>query len=410
MVENVKIKTLILFFSCCLFSQCLPAQTLIRESLFTDAYTIDSQKERELDLCIDNISFFNNTETGGDVQKGYTLPGFRIYPRLTYYPAPMVRIEAGVSLLKYWGADKYPNYAYRNISEWKAPGYQSGFHLLPFFRAQIQPVSQLNIVLGHIHGGSNHGLIEPLYNPELNLTADPEMGAQIIYNSRFIHFDSWVNWETFTFKNEANNEVATMGASAGFHITNPQSFFYLGVPVQVITNHHGGEIDLINSETISLINGTTGLQFGFNLNNPTLKYLGLILMVAGYKNLHSEQPLLFKQGWAAYSNLNIRIWDFDLKVNFWRSGNFINLFGNPVFGNVSTSKEDWNFPRITVFNPGIKYERKFGDGFYLGADFECFFAPGFTEYEGIVPVKTAKYFGTSAGLFLRINPSIVLKK
>ncbi|MDR1631382.1 MAG: hypothetical protein LBR97_00580 [Dysgonamonadaceae bacterium] len=406
----MRIKILIFFFSCCLFSQGLPAQTPVCESLFTDVYSIDSQKAGEVDLCIDNISFFKNTETGGDVQKGYTLPGFRIHPRLTYYPASMIKLEAGVSLLRYWGADKYPNYAYRDIAEWKASGYQLGFHLLPFFRAQIQPIPQLNIVLGHIYGGSNHGLIEPLYNPELNLTADPEMGAQIIYNSRAVHFDAWVNWETFTFKNEANNEAVTMGASGRFHITNPQSFFYLGVPVQAVINHHGGEIDLINGKVKSLANGAAGLQFGFNLNNPTFKYLGLSLMGAGYRNLYSEEPFLFKQGWAAYSNLNLRVWDFDLKVNFWRSGDFVNLFGNPVFGNVSTSKENWNFPRIMVFNPGIKYERKFGNGFYLGADFECFIAPAFAEYEGLVPVKMEKYFGTTAGLFLRINPSIVLKK
>jgi hypothetical protein len=407
---NGGIKSLIFFFCCILFSQRLFAQIPVRESLFTDIYTIDPEKEKELDLCIDNISFLNNLETGGDVQKGYTLPGFRMNPRLTYYPASMIKLEAGVSLLKYWGADKYPNYAYRDIPEWKASGYQLGFHLLPFFRAQIQPVPQLNIVLGHIYGGSNHGLIEPLYNPELNLSADPEMGAQIIYNSRVAHFDAWVNWETFTFKSEANNEVTTIGASTCFHITNPQSAFYLGIPVQAVITHHGGEIDSISNEVVSLANGAAGLQLGFHFENPVFKYIGLSLMGAGYRNFYSDKPLLFDQGWAAYSNLDIRIWDFNLKMNLWRSGNFINLFGSPIFGNVSTSKENWNFPRIMVLNPGIRYEREFGNGFHLGADFELFFAPEFTEYEGVIPVKTAKYFGCSTGLFLRINPSIVWKK
>ncbi|GHT61601.1 hypothetical protein AGMMS50239_12860 [Bacteroidia bacterium] len=406
---NEKTKIPVFFFCCILFSQCLFAQTPVRESLFTDVYTIDSEKEGELDLCIDNISFLNNTETGGDIQKGYTLPGFRINPRLTYYPASMIKMEAGVSLLKYWGADKYPNYAYRDIPEWKASGYQLGFHLLPFFRAQIQPVPQLNIVLGHIYGGANHGLIEPLYNPELNLTADPEMGAQIIHNSRVAHFDAWVNWETFTFKNEANNEVVTAGAATCFHITNPQSFFYLGVPIQAVVTHHGGEIDSIDG-VASLANGAAGLQFGFNFDNSAFKYLRLSLMGAGYKNFYSEEPLLFKQGWAAYSNLNIRIWNLDLKMNIWRSGNFINLFGNPIFGNVSTSKENWNFPRIVVLNPGIKYEQEFGNGFHLGANFECHFTPEFTMYDGVNPIKTEKYSGWTTGVFLRINPSIVLKK
>jgi hypothetical protein len=397
-------------FFFCLLPQVLPAQTPVSESLFTDTYTIDSQRDGKLYLCIDNLSFFNNLETGGNVQKGYTLPGFHLHPRLTYYPASVIKIEAGVSLLRYWGADKYPNYAYRDIAEWKASGYQPGFHLLPFFRAQIQPIPQLNIVLGHIYGGSNHGLIEPLYNPELNLTADPEMGAQIIYNSRLAHVDAWVNWETFTFKNEAHNEVATMSAALCMHLTNPQSVFYLGVPIQVAANHHGGEIDLLRGKVSSLVNAAAGLQFGLNVNNPALKYLGLSLMGAGYKNLNSWEPLLFKQGQAAYSRLDVRLWDFDLKVNFWQSRDFINLFGSPIFGNVSSSKENRTFPRITVFNPGVKYERKFGNGFYLGAGLEFFIAPEFAEFEGNEPAGVEKYFGSSAGLFLRINPSIVLKK
>ncbi|MDR2622427.1 MAG: hypothetical protein LBC48_07605 [Dysgonamonadaceae bacterium] len=407
---NARTIGLIFFFYPILFLQSLSAQDPVRESLFTDVYTINPGKEGKLDLCIDNISFLNNTETGGDIQKGYTLPGIRINPRLIYYPASMIKLEAGISLLKYWGADKYPNYAYRNIPEWKAPGYQLGFHLLPFFRAQIQPVPQLNIVLGHIYGGSNHGLIEPLYNPELNLSADPEMGAQIIYNSKIAHFDAWINWETFTFKNEANNEVVTTGASACFHITNPQSFFYIGVPIQAVVTHHGGEIDTVNDEVTSMANGATGLQFGFNFDNPVFKHLRLSLMGAAYKNLHSKEPLLFDQGWAAYSNLDIRIWNLDLKMNIWRSGNFINLFGNPIFGNVSTSKENWNFPRIMVWNPGLSYEQKFGAGLHFGANFELFSTPEFAEYEGVAPIKTGKYFGCSTGLFLRINPSIVLKK
>ena len=148
---KVRIKNPALCFCCILFSQSLFAQTPVREGLFTDVYTIAPEKEGELYLTIDNISFFNNLETSGDVHKGYTLPGFRFNPRLTYYPASMIKFEAGVSLLRYWGADKYPNYAYCDISEWKASGYQLGFHLLPFFRAQIQPLPQLNIILGHIH-------------------------------------------------------------------------------------------------------------------------------------------------------------------------------------------------------------------------------------------------------------------
>lgn len=41
-------------------------------------------------------------------------------------------------------------------------------------------MKSVDLILGNIYGGSNHGLIAPLYNPELNLTADPETGFQVL--------------------------------------------------------------------------------------------------------------------------------------------------------------------------------------------------------------------------------------
>ncbi|GHT08822.1 hypothetical protein FACS189426_05390 [Bacteroidia bacterium] len=393
-----------------LISSGIQAQTAIPESLFTDDYSLNPEDEGKLGFSIDNISFFKNNETDGDIQKGYTLPGFRINPRLVYSPASMIRLEAGLSLLRYWGADKYPNYAYQDIAEWKADGYQYGFHILPFFRAQIQPAPQLNIVLGDIYGGSNHGLIEPLYNPELSYTADPELGVQILYNSGVAHFDAWVNWESFTFRNDTHNEAVNIGVSSCLHITNPQSSFYLGIPVQVLLAHRGGELDQFVGEILTLVNGSAGLQFGFNSANPVFKSVTLNLMGAAYQSGSSKTDLLpFERGWAFYSNLNFQIWKTNLKMAVWRSGDFINILGNPVFGNTSITIDGRTFPRTLVLNPGLKYEQAFGKGFYLGADVEFFYNPELIAYHDKAIGQITKSFTWSTGLYLRINPSIVLK-
>lgn len=118
----------------------LQSQNLLEESLFTDKYTIGSDSKGVLALSIDNQSFFRNDEFDRNIVDGYTLPGFRLNPRLIFYPTSFVKLEAGLSLLKYWGTQKYPNVAYRGIADWKPDDYQWGFHLLPFFRAQIQPL------------------------------------------------------------------------------------------------------------------------------------------------------------------------------------------------------------------------------------------------------------------------------
>ena len=79
--------------------------------------------------------------------------------------------------------------AYQDIAYWKGDQYQKGVHVLPYFRAQMALSDHVNIVLGNIYGASNHNLIEPLYNPELNLTCDPEAGLQLLYDSKAFDLD-----------------------------------------------------------------------------------------------------------------------------------------------------------------------------------------------------------------------------
>lgn len=89
--------------------------------------------------------------------------------RDVFYPLKNIKLELGVHALIYSGAYKFPNYAYHDIAIWKGNQYQRGTHILPYFRAQLA-LSRVNLVLGNLYGGENHRLIEPLYNPELNLT------------------------------------------------------------------------------------------------------------------------------------------------------------------------------------------------------------------------------------------------
>ncbi len=392
-----------------------PQETSLN-SLYTDDYRINPENSGDLYLSIDNISFFRNVETDGDIYDGYTLPGFRLTPRLILYPNSFIKLEAGLSLLKFWGAEKYPNYAYRSISEWKADNYQYGFHVLPFFRAQIQPVKQLNIVLGNIYGGNNHGIIEPLYNPELNYTADPETGVQIIYRSKIAKADVWTNWESFMFENDTHQEVLTFGSSATLNITPENSFFHMSLPAQFIGIHHGGELLEKEEVLTTMYNATAGLKFQFNTNR-LLKNISLQSMGVSYKCIDNESAYHFTDGWALYTNLTAQIWNLKIKATWWRSQDFINLFGSPVFQNLSLTLPEFDrvFPKIDVFNWGLSYEQQFGNGIYLGADLDYYYNPELIGYdlafEGYSSIaKISKSFNYSFGIYLRINPSIILKK
>lgn len=402
--------TLFCFF--CLFSSAIYGQDIVEESLFSDIYTINPEKEGAVELSLDNLSFLKDNETDPIIVKGYTLPGIRLNPHIIYYPLPMVKLEAGLSLLKYWGANKYPNHAYRDIADWKADGYQIGFHFLPFFRAQVQPIPQLNIVMGNIYGGSNHRLIEPLYYPELNLTADPEMGIQFLYDSKIVHFDAWINWESFAFRNDTHNEAFTVGVSSCFHMSQSQSPFYLEIPIQALATHRGGEIQDIHQGILTHVNAYTGLRFGFNSMKNSFNKIELTVLGGGFTSHASEVFVLpFTKGWAFYSNIHAWVRNFQLQMGYWQSSDFVNILGNPIFGNESASFSNETFARVTVWHPSIKYEYSISKGVYLGADFDYYYNPRLTVYENSeTPVKISSSGNCTFGFYLRINPTIVLKE
>ncbi len=386
-------------------------------SLYTDDYRIYSENNGSLFLSIDNISFFRNVETDGDIYKGYTLPGFRLTPRVILFPTAMIKLEAGLSLLKFWGTNQYPCYAYHDIADWKADNYQYGFHALPFFRAQIQPAKQINIVLGSIYGGSNHEIIEPLYNSELNFTADPESGVQFLYRSKIAKADVWSSWDSFIFENDTHQEALTFGTTAALNITPENSFFHMSLPAQFIGIHRGGELYTTESKLTTMntmYNATTGLKFQFNTNR-LLKNISLETMGATYKCNDNCTKLAYTDGWALYANLTAQIWYMKIKTAWWRSEDFINLFGNPAFQNISSIHEGRIFSKIDVFNGGLSYEQPFGNGFYLGADIDFYYNPNLVAYDpaaynSTTPTKVSKSFNYSFGVYLRINPSILLKK
>lgn len=109
--------------------------------------------------------------------------------------------------------------------------------MLPYFRAQMALSDHVNIVLGNIYGASNHNLIEPLYNPELNLTCDPEAGLQLLYDSKAFDLDVWVNWQSFIFREDVHQEAFTVGISSRVKYNDPASRFHFYTPVQGLVQH-----------------------------------------------------------------------------------------------------------------------------------------------------------------------------
>lgn len=373
----------------------------INERVYIEDNTILPEKKGELSFEIDNITFFKNNEYEGDILKGYTLPGFWLNGKVVYQPLENIKLEGGIHTLYYYGTKRYPSYAYMDISSWNPDSYQHGIRLLPFLRAHVSLSKHLDLVLGDIYGGANHQLILPLYNPELNLTADPEMGAQLLYKSRFFDADVWVNWQSFIFKNDIHQEAFTFGLSSKIKYNSTQSDFHFYSPIQVLAQHRGGEIDTIQTNSVNtLMNAAAGIGMDWNARYRVFKKLTAEFSMLGY---YQQAGKLWPvdDGTAFHFALTADVSDFRLKTGYWKGTNFISLFGIPYYGSVSTVDQTTVYKDRSTVYAGFEYSRTFGNNYSLGVDVDIYSTKA-------VGLQNKTSF--SAGVYLRINPSFLLKK
>lgn len=401
---KVGIFCIYLFFSCL-----LSAQTSV--SRYMTEYQIDSLKKKELRLDIDNLFFFKNNEFGNSVMKGYTLPGAWINPKLSYVPLSNIKFEAGVYMLWYSGAYKYPNYAYQDIAKWKGVHYQNGTHLLPYFRGQIT-LGNFNFVLGNIYGGANHGLILPLYNPELNLTADPETGFQILYDTPRFHLDAWINWQSFIFDIDTHQESFIAGVTSDIKLNSPQSKWHWYVPIQMVAQHRGGEIDETETGVETFMNASLGVGLTRNLNREKLKRINWEFDVLGYYQQAGELwP--FDKGLGWYAKMGADFEYLSVQAGAFTCNKFISLLGSPYFGAVSTRHKGGYYEGnpMTGFLT-MDYSRTFAKLYSFGLKGELFYSiPG--DLSGVdvtMSQDSGKGMGVSVGAYFRLNLSFLLKK
>lgn len=383
----------------------------IPDRVFKTDFRIDPEKKGELSVEFDNLSFFKDDEYTGSFMKGYTLPGLWLQAKAVYYPLEMLKLEAGVHLQRFWGANRYPNMAYQDIAHWKGDQYQKGFHALPWFRAQVALSDHVNIVLGDLYGAANHNLIEPLYNPELNMVADPEMGLQLLYNSCRFDLDVWVNWESFIFREDIHQEAFTVGLSTRFKFNDPDSRFHFYAPLQVLAQHRGGEIDTILTNSVqTLMNGAVGIGGVWNTGHKIFKSVNVELDVAGYYQ-QAGKLWPFDNGYGVYARASADIYDFRVKTSYWRCHQFISMFGSPFYGAVSTSDEGLTFDDPSCVYFGLEYLRELAKGFSLGIDLDIYeHLPVVfrgTEQNGYKSFAKTSF---SAGIYLRVTPSFLIKK
>jgi len=369
------------------------------EQLATSPYRLDTADVRALKVEVESISFFRDNEFKSRLADGYSLPGLWVQPKLTYMPIKQIKLELGLQALIFNGANRYPNYVYHDIALWKGGQYTKGAHFLPWFRAQAD-FRRISIVLGNIYGGQNHGLIEPLFNPETDLTQDPEMGLQILWNRPHLHADVWLNWQSYIFREDTHQEAFTVGTTWRAMLNAPESRLHWFLPVQLVAQHRGGEQNVENRGVETIWNGAVGVGMRWNAAMRVLKSLTVEAnALLSYQQTGHLWP--FKSGAAAHAAVNVGLWRFlDAGAGyFFAPRHFVSLYGNHFYSTLSTL-DGQDYGRLHTATAHVRFHHTFAKGYTLGADAEAF-----QTWQG---GESAFIF--SFGLYFRVNPSFLIKR
>lgn len=383
-------------------------------------YAVDTTRINTLGLELEALAFFKDNEYDGSVQSGYSLPGVRLQPRLTYTPLRQIKLELGLHATIYSGASKYPCYVFHDIATWKGDQYQSGAHLLPFFRATAS-FRHITLAVGNIYGGTTHGFSEVMYNPELVLTDDPEMGFQMIVDTRRWHSDLWINWQSYIFRESTHQEAFTVGWTQDINIWKRRrsgtAVHSLSIPIQLSLQHRGGEQDNTHTGVQTIANGALGLAYRYSApDNRVVTGVSAEALALGCLQ-QSGRLWPFRSGAAMWVRGSVDfIRDLRATVGFFRANDFCSLYGNPFFGTLRTKKSGGRFDGISTAMIGVEYSRTFAGAYTVGADVKAFLCstgdltcPADDGHEEAYTMPGEFRTPFSFGVYFRCSPSFVLK-
>ncbi len=383
-------------------------------------YRVDSTQTKTLGIELEALAFFKDNEFDGNVQRGYSLPGVRLQPRLTYTPIDEIKLELGLHATIYSGANKYPCYVFHDIATWKGDQYQSGAHLLPFFRATAR-FKSITLAVGDIYGGATHGFVEPMYNPELILTDDPEMGFQMIVDTRRWHSDLWMNWQSYIFKESSHQEAFTVGWTQNINVwkrTKEDRTHSLDIPIQLVIQHRGGEQDNTKMGVQTIANGALGMGYEYKAPGNRIVTGVQAEVMALYCLQQSGNLWPFKNGPALWVKASVDfIRDLRVTAGFFSAKDFCSLYGSQYFGTLSTKRAGGRFDGMNTGLISVEYSRTFANAYTIGANLKAYIyktgslaLPADDTHPEPYTIPGEFRTPFSFGVYFRCSPSFVLKR
>ena len=278
----------------------------------TEINPVDSEK---ITLSLYNLSYIHNTEYFGKIPLSGTLFGYQLIPEVKYQPTSKFAIKAGLYVQKEFGRKEFTS-------------------LLPTFSVKYK-ARHSAYILGTLEGNINHGFIEPIYDYKLLLNERLENGFQFFVDTKPYSHDFYINWRRAIHVGDPFKEEFDIGYSAKINLINKTNF-QLGVPIQMLYSHKGGQFDVAKDEPLSsLVNSAIGLSANYNRSDGFFKGMGFDNYYVNYKDISGTKVHPFKEGNGYLSHLLMKFKFFDIDLRYWKGNGFITPRGNALFGSLS---------------------------------------------------------------------------
>ena len=329
-----------------------------------------------------NNNFFKNNEYFLNTASGYPLFGTQHIPSLLYKPNKHLFVQGGVYLKKDFGTEGFAKVAPYYLVSLHKNGYSLSF--------------------GNINANINHRMYDPIFANERLMTHQLEEGLSLKVNRRKIYSETWINWEKQQYYFSDFNEQFTIGHHTDLKLYE-QRKFSIGLPVQALAIHSGGQLDTTSNPTSTIVNVSVGIKADLKINRSkrSINRIGFNANYLLYKDLSANSGLAYSEGNALYANLNVKMFrHFHAALSYWKSDRFIAPKGDILYQSISSNPKNLNYleQNRELIQLGLAYEKRVAKAVNLSVRLQPFydFSNSRLDY--------------SYSLFLTLQPNVRLLK
>ncbi len=333
-------------------------------------FTHPDTAKSDLSIGIENCNFVWNNEYFNPIVEGYTLIGYFFTPSIKYQFSPNLSAKGGVHLLKYSGVDKFTK-------------------VLPVYSVTYSK-SDFSLTLGTLNGTINHRLSSPMFLAERYFTNNIENGLQTTLNKDKLFIDIWVDWRNFIFKNDNEQELLTAGFSSEVYPIKTDAW-ELSVPISVLLEHRGGQIDTASANMKTAMNYSGGLQLAYKTPTHFISKINISSQYHGFKDNSPTVESIFTKGSGLLTELGIFNKQSFIKIGYWKANKYLSMLGHPIFQCFSDKGAEKHTETRELFTTKLYWNYPIYNGIYLAFTGETFY-----------DLKTSD-FDFTTGLTLVIN-------